>query len=383
MSNELGLELDAFYTPDLMARQALGLVRKPPAVVADFSAGAGALLKAARDKWSLVEVIGTDISPNSIRKMRTALPDAVLGVCDFLNANSRRRCRALNSAINRVDVALLNPPFSCRGASRTAVTLNGYPVTCSSGLAFLINAFQYMRADGEIIAILPAGSMSAERDKDAWRLIKSHASVNIVGWNDRNAFKDCFPTTAMVHLRLSLSPRDVIGSETRVSAWPDNGKPRVLLYRGKRPMFKVPRRVRGKATPFVHSTELRRNTADLSKRKIAEGVESILGPAVLLPRVGLPSFSKVAIIEEAEVALSDCVFAICCLSLPAAQELMARIRANWDNLRLCYSGTGAPYVTAARLAEWIRLEGYQVFPHPSASKQLSNAMGFSDAVQTK
>ena len=121
--------------------------------------------------------------------------------------------------------------------------------------------------------------------------------------------------------------------------------------------------------PFIHSTELRKAAVDISARKIKSGIRTIRGPAVLLPRVGTPNALKVAVLKDSTVALSDCVFALGCRSQKAAAALKRSILDGWSSFEKLYTGTGARYVTIAKLIRWLGTKGYTVVRTTTAIKK--------------
>ncbi len=89
---------DKHYTPERVAEIALTPIRRQPETVADFAVGGGMLLRAVGGAGRNARFIGTDISSSTVRALRPEFPDAMLGVCNFLNSQSRFRCHALAKA---------------------------------------------------------------------------------------------------------------------------------------------------------------------------------------------------------------------------------------------------------------------------------------------
>jgi hypothetical protein len=123
-------------------------------------------------------------------------------------------------------------------------------------------------------------------------------------------------------------------------------------------MFKAPIVGLRAGLPFVHSTELRQNMIDLHARRIRKGIAPIEGPAVLLPRVGLPDRRKIAVLGPMKVVLSDCVLAIQCVTESEAAGLVRAMQRDWASIAQLYGGTGAPYLTMEQLANWLVSRGY-------------------------
>ncbi len=126
--------------------------------------------------------------------------------------------------------------------------------------------------------------------------------------------------------------------------------------RGGLPVFEA--RGLSKGIPYIHSTSIRAVVADGTAtgcglvRPIQRGV--VAGHVILLPRVGVPQPDLVRPIYLArKTQLSDCVVAIKLSSRHRAETTAKRIRENWSSLIALYRGTGARYVTVARLGDWL------------------------------
>ncbi len=238
----------------------------------------------------------------------------------------------------------------------------------------MINALPYLKTDGEIVAILPAATIKTEKDRDAWHFVKANAKFEVFGENHRYTFSGCVPRTIMVRISLSsVAPiASISEAHGHLTAAPVLD---VEVYRGKIPMFSAPANARGGASiPFVHTTALREGHVDLSQRALRKTFESISGPAVLVPRVGAPSRGKIAVHIGGSIALSDCVIALCVHSVKEAVNLHDRIISNWRSFDSLYSGTGAPYVTTAEVAQWLRNYGCRIAAHSNASRRLTGAI---------
>src|SRR5215217_1155102 len=88
-------DVDAFYTPPSLAKRvaaALRLGSRERASVADFAAGGGSLLAAVAQKYPTAQLFAADISPRAAARLRDSLPRSRIGVCNFLDADSRKNC---------------------------------------------------------------------------------------------------------------------------------------------------------------------------------------------------------------------------------------------------------------------------------------------------
>ena len=339
-------------------------------VVADFAAGSGELLFAAETRWPKATVVATDIDPLAVRSLRATSRGWRTGVCDFLNPRSRRSSSLLRSLIGHTDLVLLNPPFSCRGGKRISATSGGVTTKSSLGLAFVANAIDYLADGGELIAVLPEGSMTSERDATTWNLLRVLGSVEVLKTNGFGTFARAAVRTTVVRFqkansRAKTEPSPIVQTNTVSS---QALRPPVLIVRGTTAVNEVQRSHNNMdSIPFIHSTHLQdfaiSSHIDVSNRLRRRAV----GPMVLLPRVGQPKRSKVARCLDSKVfMLSDCVIALTCENPESADLLWKDLQSNWSLLEQEYVGSGARYITNRRLSDLLIRLGY--FPLTGSSQ---------------
>ncbi len=366
--------LDAIYTPVNLATTMVTIVNRNPKVVADFTCGDGGLLSAAAKRWPSAQFIATDVSRSALKRVRALGCVNITGRCDFLSSRSKAQCKALRDIKGKVEVVLLNPPFTCRGGTRLFVGSEAFGVWCSTAMAFLLNSLEYIGPCGEIVAILPAGSMKSEKDRNAWSILRNICRIAIVSEHDHRTFGSCDPTTMIVHLKNGESspPAKEIAATTQEKRRKRTAGIEVTLYRGKVQMHSVvPGRV-----PLAHSTDLRDHQLVLNGHKTNSSALSLKGLFVALPRVGAPMKEKVALCDvKRRVALSDCILALTCDDERHTIDLHKTLVSNWPLLKSLYAGTGAKYLTVANLADVLRKMGYSVVPHSGANHQLRRSIG--------
>jgi hypothetical protein len=356
---------DRCYTPDHLATRMVGYVtrRRPPLVVADFAAGDGELLRAAQKRWPGASIIATDIDPKAVSTLKREEPDWLVGTADFLNPRSRSRCSVLHGAKGTISIALLNPPFSCLGAKACRVVVRGSELRCSPAMAFVLGALDFLATDGEIVAVLPAGSLHTQKDQDAWSRVRRLCRCQILEANHRTTFPGCYPQTVV--MRLVLRSEEAV---ERRRPGPRRAAPHadtiVGLVRGTLQMHAA-RPSRNGTVPLVHSTELQNGRVDIRRRRVGHKHRVVRGPAVLIPRVGQPRSSKIALyLSKRTIAISDCVLAVTCQDSRSARDLRHRLSGScWAQLRRCYNGTCAPYITVAALTDVLRGIGLRVERH--------------------
>ena len=331
--------------------------RRELGVVADFAAGNGALLRAAVQKQPGLEVVGLDISRTTVRKLQALDSSWQIGSCDFLNPRSRASSPVLRRIRGRVSTALLNPPFSCRGARREQVSLGDKHLTCSIAMAFILTAVEYLTPDGQIIAVAPRGVEKSERDEAAWEFLHSMGTVEIVGYPDRGTF----PGTALrsLLLRFTMGPSTVVRQRTSRNLVATQGKrPVVSLVRGTVQMHRAGNTSVG--MPLVHTTNLSNGQLRPELRRTNVPGRSCCGPVILVPRVGRPMLSKVVRLAlRSDLMLSDCVIALECDSEDDSVKVQRVIEERWEEFEDSYGGSCAPYISLKALQNVLDRFGFQ------------------------
>jgi predicted RNA methylase len=282
------LSIDAFYTPAYLATKMVRLIEQEPGVVADFACGDGGLLRAAAKRWGTAHIFGSDISGSAVTEVGELRVATQVSRCNFLSSRSRAQCKALRDIKDKVDVVLLNPPFTCRGGTRHDIGMDGTHLTCSTAMAFLLTASAYLSPSGEVVAILPAGSFNSEKDRAAWDALRDHFNIRVVSEHDNRTFDSCDSNTQIIHLKRKMKggrTPSTIRSKTPKPNARGVGKTEVTLYRGKVQMHAIPR---GR-TALAHSTDLRDHKLILNGHKTSSSSLSIKGAFIALPRVATQS----------------------------------------------------------------------------------------------
>ena len=352
--------LDQHYTPSALARELIGTVDlNHVGRVGDFAVGDGELLRAAAERWPEAELVAADIDPQTVARLRRRYPAWSISRCDFMSARSRARARAVRRG-SGFDVIALNPPFSFRGGTKKTVMIGERVVSCSPPLAFVVEAVRYLRSGGQLVAILPHGALTSEKDREARELLADHHGFEVVRTCARGTFSSCTPRTAVVRIGTGtvFDP-----SPLPLSTIPD-GRARVgdvSMRRGRTPVG----RALSSGLPLVHTTELRGGKLLPSRRFADARGATVRGPAVLLARVGKPMSSKVVLVDVTHppVVLSDCVLAVECSTLSAARVLRRAILENWETVEAAYGGTCARYLTLASLKDLLWALGVSVLPY--------------------
>ena len=344
--------IDAYYTPDHLANAMIRLVTSQPKTVADFAAGNGALLSAATKRWPQAKIVASDCCDVAIRRLRSRKKDWRITKVDFISELSRARSKILTDATEKIDLVLLNPPFSCRGASKFESEFHGNKCVSSLALTFVVVAARYLSENGEIVAMLPESVLESQKDRDTLNLLKEKFVVRVGTRAKRGEFEDCHAKCVAVRFSKRKKRRAVNVRNKRVTPSID-----VILVRGSVPLHLDT----GSERTLVHSTDLIDHRVILNGHVACANRPSVIGPCVLIHRVGMPKLEKIAIYKRRKrVVLSDCVIGIQCDSLEGALWLHAKMCETSKQFLELYKGTCAPYITLEKLERYLKEVGCRV-----------------------
>jgi predicted RNA methylase len=347
------LSLDAFFTPASVADRLVRYVQQSaPSVVLDPAAGDGALLSAASTLWPDSRMVALDCDLRRVRSLRRQT-EWDCGRCDFLGLRSRTSSHLLREIYQNVDLVLLNPPYSARGNSGWQSALSGMEVRSGRAMAFVLNALETLRDDGEMVALLPSSTVTSQRDSDAWEVVYKNAQVSIIDWFPRGTFPQGTAVTVGIHLQKSTTggaaSRHVPGART-LPYW------EVRLLRGNVPVHEAKQaglssNRTADRIPYIHTTDMR--DGEVTQFPLTLPIDcftsQVLGPAVLIPRVGKPLPDKIVFWPGGAAVLSDCVFAIDVDTIEDARKIQAVLRNNFSAIATGYKGSCAPYLTISSL----------------------------------
>ena len=307
--------------------------------------------------WPGATFVATDIDTSTMRRLARLRPSWIVGRCDLRSPRSRASCRALKALPNATCLMLLNPPFSCRGGTRFLTETADGSIYASTAMSFLLLASRYVAEQGHIISILPLGCVNNQKDEGAWNYLRSKYDVQILGHRRRGAFPSSAASTVTVRLSPDVPRPPTIPPDPRMAI--PQPKIRAVVIRGS---CQVPRLRQDRRKPvLVHYTDIRNAVVQLNGRHGSGEHRCVDGPAILIPRVGRITCGKVALLEaKRRVMLSDCVIALKPESLDGAHLLRERLLENFAQLSAQYVGTGAPFVTLARLTTVLSGIGVEV-----------------------
>ena len=351
--------VDTHYTPLAVAKtlvQAMHDLR--PELIADLAAGNGDLLLEAERAWPNANVVATDIDQRATRRLTRLRPTWAVGRCDLRSARSRASCRALKGILRSASLMLLNPPFSCRGGTRFLVETADGPLQASTAMSFLLLAAPYVADHGHIISILPLGCLYSAKDALAWDHLKLRYDVTLLDSYAMGTFPNSTASTAIVRFSPRTQRVAATGPHRPIVSKFEPQFP-VRLVRGSCPAHR--QRNDSQKPALVHYTDIRNGTVLLNGRRGFGSFACVDGPAIIIPRVGRVTAGKIALYEARHsVMLSDCVIALKPCSLKDAHILRNRLIDNLNQLPAQYIGTGAPFITIARLRAALGTLGVQI-----------------------
>jgi hypothetical protein len=334
------LEADYYATPQELVALMVGTVGGGGFnVILDPAAGDGRLVRAAERRWPDARAVAIELDHERAAALTGAHASWTVLSSDFLTVDLRPRTVAEGPVL-----ALLNPPFSGRGARTVSVDWPAGSVTrCGRAMAFLLKAASLVDCvGGEIVAIVPSGLLTNRRDGIAREHLTSRGTLTVVRDIPRHAFRGAAATTAVVR-------------------WvPKGGLPSASDARAVRPALRELRVVRGAlpvhkarqdlssggSVPYLHTTSV---SADRGVAPVLwitpRACERVVSPpCVLVPRVGQPAVDKVVVYDGPPAVLSDCLYGVECGTVEEAVGLRQALLGNWAVLCACYGGSCAPFL---------------------------------------
>ena len=337
--------VDPHYTPSSLADSvaAVGLEKgaRPNAVI-DIACGDGSLLEAVMEKAGLGAAYGIDVDDATVISLAQRRPGWLVSSADALSPVSLARSQA-SEMWGRFDLSVLNPPFSCRGQRTVEVGLDDFLLRCSPHMAFVLVSISALSLRGRLVAILPAGARNLVRDWAAWEAIDGSCTAVIRSEYPPRSFPKVAAATEMHVIdreRAWLEPADSRPNPSELCN----------CYEPTRGWLQLHSVVEDAEGPWlVHSSNLANGEIMAGSMRRVSSSRLLTAPAVLLPRVGKPNRRKVAVLRSGEVALSDCVFGVPCMSIQQAERLSSRLKESWNVIEDLYKGSCAPHLTLSNL----------------------------------
>ena len=378
--------LDPHYTPTWLARELVAALPESPAgrIIADLAAGRGALLDAAELRFGdAFTYVATDADTATVSWLRRHRTHWKVGRLDVLDSVSRRNSPVYASA--HFGAAVLNPPFSCRGQRRHGATLNGRNITASRAVALTIQTLDRMVDGGVVTALLPSNALRAEKDEEAWELVRTRWEIEELARYGDNLFNGVRARVSLVRIRTNSAP---VGLPGRANSRDVARSPSADLsarctcddvVRGRVSMHDAARRAVGPLAPLIHTTDLQQGMLRTPSTRTARRLASA-GPLVLVPRVGAPSTTKIAVSPAAAV-LSDCLFGLRPSDPSRVEALRQAVLEAGLSLRDAYAGSCAPYLTVRRLVTLLESIGWQPEPVPADAARSACRCGLAAPAQ--
>lgn len=353
---------DAYYTPSWLADDvAAALPADFAGSVLDPAAGEGALLAAVDRRFGdSTKAFAIDIDPYAAASLKLSHPSWVVSRADFLSSRSRSASRVWREVQAGLGAVVLNPPYSYRGNAGRRVSFGTFVGRVAPAMHFLIEALVNLQPRYGFVAILPSGALDAERHTALWAQIRRLYSVDHIQTPGTSSFRGARVATSVVRLQAASTE---VATATAVPSVmlaqkPVAGCNCVEIVRGRVPVHRFGELGAGdESVPFVHTTSLVEK-ADRTTR-LGPAVLSDEGPFYLMVRVG--RWIDPRPMDVGRVVLSDCVIGLRPRDKSAMSDFGDSLERLGPQLRTCYGGTGAPYITLTKLATVLRDNGWH--PH--------------------
>lgn len=347
---------DSHYTPEVLSKKLLNYFKfENIKTIADFCVGNGALLESAQKIYNNAEFFGSDISDKVLSRLKKLNPHWNLSRCDFTNSKSRNSTNILKNRNDGFDLILMNPPFTCRGGTIHKVELNNKYFSVSTSMLFIVESLKYLSENGVLLAILPVSVAYSQKDRLIWNKLVEDYKLNILHQPSINHFKDCSPSIILVSINTNKTNKLEESLQNNIFHTIED----ISLFRGKISMYKVKDYIND-GPLFIHTTNLRNNRLVNLNLRLKNPLSEISGPAVLIPRVGLPNPEKMTIINHNETyTASDCIIGLKTKTLQDSKNLFNLLQTNWKSFKNLYRGTGAKYITLEKLGKYLNLSEKQ------------------------
>lgn len=132
---------------------------------------------------------------------------------------------------------------------------------------------------------------------------------------------------------------------------------RIRLVRGTAQMHSL---VDGSELQLIHTTDLVDGSVSLLDRSVGMNGRVVVGPCVLIPRVGVPVEGDVVVVRDGKFVISDCILGLECETEAKADHLAREIRKDIVALRSFYGGACARYITVVKLRGYLEARGVEV-----------------------
>ncbi len=345
------MDLDPYYTPPAMAEAVARAVMNRPAAVCDPSCGDGGLLRAVVHRFPKAKVFGVDRNRDVVRELLRREPSWQVSVGDATDRASLMRTRVAR-LLGECDLLVMNPPFSMGSAKGVEFEVDGATMRCSRAMQHVTIACDEF-APELAVAVLPESALFSELDEGVRERLFDRYELERIGAYDAFAFSGARARTHLVRLHR----RKAVSRRRASPACKAIGARRVELVRGALQLF----RARDGLMPFLHTTDLQRFAQRAAPRSLAtRKVQEVNGGRVrghftLVARVGMmpAAYRPRLLFSRVDVQLSDCLIAVRFASKGDGEMFVAEMDAAWNSVRQLFRGTGAPYITVARLRRWI------------------------------
>jgi hypothetical protein len=336
--------LDRYYTPDSLAKELIDSVSiSRVASVADFACGEGSLLRAASERWPGARLYANDVDGDAVARAAARLNIQAYDSEDFLGGSFA----PMGPANSRFSVVALNPPFSKQTTSM--IQIGRRSVRCSRAMAFVLSSAAFLTKAGQIVAILPTSTLSGSLDQEARTLVEQLFSPEIVRSPEYGLFKGVDVSTYILRLSAKAvsEANQSIADVTRSATDWHVERGAISVTRSER----LPTSGYG----WVHTTSIAQGSIN-QRYRLPSGLapRSCPAGALIIPRVGSLNFGKILLLHaNQKEILSDCLMALKGPSRSHDVAAHRAIKANFDTFLKCYSGTGAPYTTVARISRFL------------------------------
>ncbi|MBQ4812697.1 N-6 DNA methylase [Pseudoalteromonas luteoviolacea] len=381
------MQLNQYYTSKLCSDRLVdSLSVATPKVALDLGFGAGDLLRAAKRRWTDINLVGVDL--DRVNVLNARLDNEIDAI--HMNGFSPDLPKVISDKYGDIDLLISNPPYfsvevnsKCRKILKEAglsqcisQSLKKVPAE----LIFLAQNLRMLTANGEMGIILPAGLISGERWKPLREYLFCTYGVSNIIQMPENSFKKTDAQTFI--MTISGKKSDYVNSinlshileskKLKISISDAVNRADYLYYkqlsllinqntissndfrifRGNR----VHKCLKDWGGDYLHTSDLP-NSPIHTVFPVAEygDANSVKKGDIALARVGRRCLGRAVYVDEGCIPVSDCIIVIRPRDKNIGKLIWERISSQLaaDYFRATSLGVGAKYLTHTSVREFL------------------------------
>ena len=367
--------LSQYYTNrDIAEALITAIPTKKAKTIIDLSAGEGALLITARDKYKEAKLYGVDIDEENCNKFSTLQNTTSLCLDSTLPCTLEK----IKLLQKKFDVVIGNPPFfqnEHTDFTRSVFlkwSLNFTGKYYRAEILFLILSLELLKSSGSCGIVVPDTIISGEKfTRLREKIVSSFKFIKIIELDNRSFLGTEARTHILIVSNDESIPSSIVTGKSKISSEIELSKDCFILradyqynsFKYKDSKITIEnsgvRVLRGKVSKskdsdllgsIIHSSSFYDNYSFFDNdREIEENaavIQAVKGD-VVVPRVGTRCLGKVGIIRSGSFTITDCVFVIKASEHKCGDMIVRTLKSKFgvEWIKSISKGIGAQYIT--------------------------------------